>query len=145
MLSDRFAGPLYQTSRLADRMTERECERNCAEKICCRSRSSTRIFAEIRRTFIEQWNCDLLGVFRQLRGTGAVEIMASAATHAIPSDLAAIAGGGTGTDCNRVRSVSETFGGEPSGLATRMRLFRWNRKILAGGKIFAGSSLMRMR
>src|SRR5207253_1577779 len=85
MLSDPLLRDRYiRHLDLLIALTERECERNCAEKnLLSLSEFYRGFFAEIRRTFIEQWDCDLLGVFRQLRGTGAVEIMASAATHAI--------------------------------------------------------------
>src|SRR5947208_7026548 len=41
------------------------------------------MFSESRRLFVEQWKCDLLAAFRQLRKTGVLEIIASAATHAL--------------------------------------------------------------
>ena len=41
------------------------------------------LFSENRRLFVDEWRCDLLRVFRQLRETGAVEIIASAATHGL--------------------------------------------------------------
>jgi 1,4-alpha-glucan branching enzyme len=41
------------------------------------------MFSETRRLFVEEWKCDLLAVFRQLRDMGALEIIASAATHAV--------------------------------------------------------------
>src|SRR5437660_1350564 len=40
-------------------------------------------FSETRRLFASQWKCDLLTMFRQLRQTRAVEIIASAATHGL--------------------------------------------------------------
>ncbi|PYL96939.1 MAG: hypothetical protein DME27_08715 [Verrucomicrobia bacterium] len=80
LLRDRYIRHLDLLIALA----ERECERNRAEKnLMSLSEFYREFFAETRRTFVEEWDCDLLGVFRQLRGTGAVEIMASAATHAI--------------------------------------------------------------
>src|SRR4029453_6905041 len=41
------------------------------------------LFSEARRLVVDEWNCDLLSVFRELRQTGAVEIIASAATHGL--------------------------------------------------------------
>ena len=41
------------------------------------------MFSETRRFFAEEWKCDLLAAFRQLRETGALEIIASAATHGL--------------------------------------------------------------
>ena len=39
------------------------------------------LFSENRRLFVDEWKCDLLSVFRELREAGALEIIASAATH----------------------------------------------------------------
>src|SRR6266568_8880772 len=41
------------------------------------------LFSETRRLFVDEWNCDLLSVVRELRQTGAIEIIASAATHGL--------------------------------------------------------------
>src|SRR6266581_1794879 len=41
------------------------------------------LFSEARRLFVDEWNCDLLSVFRELRQTGVLEIIASAATHGV--------------------------------------------------------------
>src|SRR5947208_5289778 len=41
------------------------------------------LFSEHRRLFVDEWNCDLLSVFRELRQTGILEIIASAATHGL--------------------------------------------------------------
>ncbi|MGC2353244.1 MAG: 1,4-alpha-glucan branching protein domain-containing protein [Candidatus Udaeobacter sp.] len=41
------------------------------------------LFSENRRLFVYEWKCDLLSVFRQLREAGALEIIASAATHGV--------------------------------------------------------------
>src|SRR6185312_6018207 len=38
------------------------------------------LFSETRRYFVDEWKCDLLSVIRDLRETGVVEIIASAAT-----------------------------------------------------------------
>jgi 1,4-alpha-glucan branching enzyme len=42
-----------------------------------------RLFTENRRLFVDEWECNLLAVFRRLREMGAVEIIASAATHGL--------------------------------------------------------------
>src|SRR6266581_3805616 len=39
------------------------------------------IFSESQRFFREEWKCDLLAAFRELRETGVLEIIACAATH----------------------------------------------------------------
>ena len=41
------------------------------------------LFSENRRLFVDEWKCDLLSVFRELREAGALEIIASAATHCV--------------------------------------------------------------
>jgi 1,4-alpha-glucan branching enzyme len=41
------------------------------------------MFSESRRLFVEQWKCDLLAAFRELGETGALEIIACSATHAL--------------------------------------------------------------
>src|SRR5439155_18097202 len=41
------------------------------------------LFLETRRFFADEWKHDLLAAFRQLRRTGALEIIASAATHGL--------------------------------------------------------------
>jgi 1,4-alpha-glucan branching enzyme len=40
-------------------------------------------FSENRSLFVDEWKGDLLSVFRELRDTGALEIIASAATHGL--------------------------------------------------------------
>src|SRR5437762_5837183 len=117
MLSDPLLRDRYiRHLDLLVALTERECERNRAEKnLLLLSEFYREFFAETRRTFIEDWDCDLLGVFRQLRGTGAVEIMASAATHAILPILQQSPGAAhaqLAIGCDQFR---ETFGGEPTG------------------------------
>ena len=41
------------------------------------------IFSVSRRFFVDEWKCDLLSAFRELRAAGALEIIASAATHGL--------------------------------------------------------------
>ena len=41
------------------------------------------LFSENRRLFVDEWKCDLLSVIRELRDIGALEIIASAATHGL--------------------------------------------------------------
>ena len=74
------------------------------------------LFSETRRQFVDEWNCDLLSGFRELRQTGALEIIASAATHALlpiieqQSARAARAQVLIGRDL-----YAEVFGGKPDG------------------------------
>src|SRR5439155_14456386 len=41
------------------------------------------LFSESRRFFVDEWKCDLLSAFRELREAGVLEIIASAATHGL--------------------------------------------------------------
>jgi 1,4-alpha-glucan branching enzyme len=41
------------------------------------------LFSGSRHFFVEEWKCDLLAAFRKLRETGALEIIACAATHGL--------------------------------------------------------------
>lgn len=41
------------------------------------------LFSESRRFFVDEWKCDLLAAFRQLRDAGALEIIGCAATHGL--------------------------------------------------------------
>jgi 1,4-alpha-glucan branching enzyme len=41
------------------------------------------LFTASRRFFVDDWKCDLLAAFRQLRDCGALEIIGSAATHGL--------------------------------------------------------------
>ena len=117
MLSDPLLRERYL--RHLDRLgglLERECDRNQADKrLFALSQFYRNFFAETRRTFAEEWNCDLLGVFRQLRGTGAVEIAASAATHTILPILQQSPGAAHAQIAIGCDQFRETFGGEPSG------------------------------
>jgi 1,4-alpha-glucan branching enzyme len=69
-----------------------------------------------RRFFVDEWKCDLLTVFRGLRQTGALEVVASAATHGLlpilqnQSPLAARAQVLIGRD-----AYAALFGREPAG------------------------------
>jgi len=74
------------------------------------------LFSETRRQFVDEWKCDLLSVVRELQQTGALEIIASAATHGLlpilqrQSPRAARAQVLIGRDV-----YVELFGGEPAG------------------------------
>src|SRR5215216_666006 len=74
------------------------------------------LFSEARRYFVDEWKCDLLSVIRELRQTGVLEIIASAATHGLlpilqrQSPRAARAQVLIGRDV-----YIELFGGEPAG------------------------------
>jgi 1,4-alpha-glucan branching enzyme len=117
MLSDTFLLERYlkHLGQLIA-LTERECERNRAdEHLLPLSQFYLEFFAETRRIFIEEWKGDLLGIVSQLANDGTLELIASAATHAIlpilqrtpPAARAQVAIG-----CDFFR---ETFSREPAG------------------------------
>src|SRR4029453_1976676 len=61
LLRDRYVRHLNLLNALA----ERECERNRAdEPLLQLSQFYREFFAETRRTFVDEWDCDMLGVFR---------------------------------------------------------------------------------
>ncbi|MGI9114395.1 MAG: DUF1957 domain-containing protein [Chthoniobacterales bacterium] len=95
-------------------LAERECERSDSGLLPL-SRWYRQFFAETQRTFVEEWNCDLLAVIRQLCDDGALELIATAATHAILPILQqtpASARAQIAIGCDFYR---DTFGGEPAG------------------------------
>ena len=85
MLQDELLRERYvQHVDLLIDLMERECERNRDDaKLLELARFYSELFAESRRFFVDEWNCDLIAAFRRLRETGSLEIIASAATHAV--------------------------------------------------------------
>ena len=85
MLEDQLLRERYvrHLDALID-LTARERSRNRKH---CRLRELAsfyfELFSENRRLFVDEWKCDLLSVFRELRETGSLEIIASAATHGV--------------------------------------------------------------
>jgi len=74
------------------------------------------LFSETRRYFVDEWKCDLLAVFRELRQTGALEIIASAATHGLLPILQQQSSRAARAQLLIGRDVYvELFGGEPAG------------------------------
>jgi 1,4-alpha-glucan branching enzyme len=117
MLSDSFLRQRY-IAHLEGliALAKRECEHNWNdENLLALSQFYFRFFSETRRVFAEEWNCDLLAMIRQLCDAGGLELVASAATHAIlpilqRSPSAAHAQVTIGCDLFR-----EIFGSEPAG------------------------------
>ncbi len=65
-------------------LSAREIERNRQDPALLRlAQFYLQLFSETRRFFVDEWKCDLLAAFRQIRDAGALEIMASAATHGL--------------------------------------------------------------
>ena len=111
LLQGRYVRHLERSIRLAHRELERNREhpelRELAQFYC-------EVLTETLRRF-EEWHRDLLAVFRELRDAGVLEIIASAATHAVLPLLAPIpqairAQVSIGCDAYR-----QAFHAEPSG------------------------------
>src|SRR5437870_3000425 len=113
--------PLLQTRyvRYLERaidLSRREIDRNQNhQQLHALAHFYCEIFMECRRRFVDEWKCDLLAVFRELRDTGSLELIASAATHGLlpllqQSTEAARAQILIGRDIFR-----EMFGSEPAG------------------------------
>jgi 1,4-alpha-glucan branching enzyme len=74
------------------------------------------LFSENRRLFVDEWRCDVLSIFRELRQTGALEIIASAATHGLLPILQQQAPQSARAQVLIGRDVyADLFGAEPSG------------------------------
>jgi 1,4-alpha-glucan branching enzyme len=98
-------------------LTERERKRNRKHP---RLRELARfyfdIFSESRHFFVDQCKCDLLAAFRQLRETGALEIITSAATHGLLPLLQHQSHQSAGAQILIGRDVYvDLFGAEPTG------------------------------
>jgi 1,4-alpha-glucan branching enzyme len=85
MLGDELLRERYvQHLDLLIDLAERERSRNRDQSILCQlAEFYFNLFSASRHFFIEQWKYDLLAAFRALHETGALEIIASAATHAV--------------------------------------------------------------
>ena len=80
LLRDRYLEHLGNLIDLAAREQKRNRKhpqlRELADFYFC-------LFSENRRLFVDEWKTDLLSVFRELRESGALELIASAATHGL--------------------------------------------------------------
>src|SRR6266513_5613953 len=65
-------------------LTGREQKRNCNHpQLRELADFYFELFSENRHFFVDEWKCDLLSIVRELRDTGALKIIASAATHGL--------------------------------------------------------------
>jgi 1,4-alpha-glucan branching enzyme len=80
LLRERYVQHVDLLLDLAAREIERSRDQPQLHKL---AKFYSEMFSESRRLFVEQWKCDLLAAFRKLRETGALEIIACAATHAL--------------------------------------------------------------
>jgi 1,4-alpha-glucan branching enzyme len=112
LLRERYVRHLEALIALADN----ECERNRGDKqLLSLSRFYRQFFGKTRRVFVDEWKCDLIAVIRGLRDAGALELIASAATHAILPILqhaSTAARAQIAIGCEFFRDI---FGGEPAG------------------------------
>jgi 1,4-alpha-glucan branching enzyme len=85
MLQDELLRERYlRHLELLVELSEREIERNQQNPALLQlAEFYFRLFSQSRQFFVDECKRDLLVVFRQLRGTGALEIIASAATHGL--------------------------------------------------------------
>ena len=112
LLQARYLRHLARTIDLA----EREIERNRGQaEIQELARFYLDLLTETRRRFRDEWQCDLLSAFRKLREAGVLEVIASAATHAVLPLLA------NSPEAQRAQvligcdAFRETFDAEPAG------------------------------
>jgi 1,4-alpha-glucan branching enzyme len=85
MLQDQLLCERYvQHLELLIDLAARERKRNRKHpQLCELAEFYIDLFSKTRRLFVDEWKCDLLSVVRELRQTGALEIIASAATHGL--------------------------------------------------------------
>ena len=113
LLCDRYVGHLDLLIDLAARERKRNRE---DPQLCELAEFYLDLFSETRRYFVDEWKCDLLAVFRELRQTGALEIIASAATHGLLPILQQQSSRAARAQLLIGRDVYvELFGGEPAG------------------------------
>ena len=112
LLRERYVRHLERSIDLATR----EITRNRSdEQLSALAQFYVDLFTDCRRRFVDDWKCDLLFAFRQLRDAGVLEVIASAATHGLLPLLqspptAVRAQVLIGRDAHR-----EIFRGEPAG------------------------------
>ena len=82
LLRERYVRHLDLLIDLAAREQKRNREHPNFEKL---AEFYSDLFFETRCFFVEQWKCDLLASFRDLREAGALEIIGCAATHGLLS------------------------------------------------------------
>jgi 1,4-alpha-glucan branching enzyme len=85
MLQDELLRERYvQHVGLLIDLSRREIERNRGQPQLLRlAEFYFEMFSESRRFFVDRWKCDLPAAFRRARDAGALEIIASAATHGL--------------------------------------------------------------
>ena len=118
MLQDQLLRERYvRHLELLNDLAERERKRNRKHpQLFELAEFYVSLFSETRRQFMQEWNCDLLSVFRELRQTGALEIIASPATHGLLPILRQQSPSAARAQVLIGRDVyAELFGEEPDG------------------------------
>src|SRR6266567_3508675 len=98
-------------------LAERECKRN-RHDLRLRELAGfyLDLFSNSRRFFVDEWKCDLLATLRELQRAGALEIIASAATHGLLPLLCQQSRQAARVQVLIGRDVyADLFGAEPSG------------------------------
>ncbi len=80
LLQERFLRYLDDHARLAEREIDRLSSEPGARRLAILARDR---FVRSRRLFVERWHGDLAGAFKRLAESGCIEILASAASHAL--------------------------------------------------------------
>jgi 1,4-alpha-glucan branching enzyme len=98
-------------------LAAREQRRNRRDpQLCDLAEFYIDLFSETRRYYVDEWKCDLLSVFRELLQAGALEIIASAATHGLLPIIQQQSARAARAQVLIGRDVYvELFGGEPAG------------------------------
>jgi 1,4-alpha-glucan branching enzyme len=121
MLQDKLLCERYvQRLDLLIDLAAREQKRNRHQsQLCELAGFYFKIFCETRRFFVDEYKCDLLSSFRELRENGALEIIGSAATHGLLPLLQSSSGGSPKAARAQIligRDVYvDLFGVEPTG------------------------------
>jgi 1,4-alpha-glucan branching enzyme len=147
MLQDQLLRERYvQHVDLVIDLAKRERKRNRSDpKLRALAGFYLDLFSESRRFFVDECKCDLLCAFRELRKTGALEIIASAATHGLLPLLQQQSREAARSQVLIGRDVYvDLFGAKPTGfwLPNAHTHLVWSS--FCKRQIFAGSFSMRM-
>ena len=112
LLRNRYLRHLSRSINLAGREIERNRDHPQLEEL---ARFYYNLFTETHRVYAEELQCDLLSAFRQLRDAGALEIVASAATHGLLPLLAQSPSALRAQVLLGCDSYRETFDADPAG------------------------------
>jgi 1,4-alpha-glucan branching enzyme len=80
LLRQRYVGHLENLIDLSQREVHRTRKDPALHQL---AQFYFKMFSDSRRFFVDEWRCNLLDAFRRLQDAGGLEIMTSAATHAV--------------------------------------------------------------